>query len=198
MGFGTIIAGVYFLAVLIVSGYVITDTVNRMSETSYESVLTAGNIQMNRLGSSASITEFSISPPSGSDGGVINVNLLNTGEVKIVAEDFSKIDILLTYTDTVDETQTYWCSYQADGYDANTPTQVQWWTNGNPSPAVVDPSNWDPSKTLSITITLPSSQPIVSGSDVYLKVVLPGGSSTTESCSFALATTSTTTGATTG
>ena len=58
MGFGTIIAGVYFLAVLIVSGYVITDTVNRMSETSYESVLTAAKIQFNKLDSSASITKL--------------------------------------------------------------------------------------------------------------------------------------------
>ena len=189
MGFGTIIAGVYFIAVLIVSGYVITDTVNRMSKLSYESVLTASNIQLNKLESSASITKIDARVEANGSG-VIYVDLLNTGNVKILSSDFSKIDVLLTYTytDTTTDTQTkqtQWCYY-----DSNTPSQDQWTTNStispNPSPGVVDPSNWDPAETLAVVIALPLTQPlsISSGSDGYLKVVLPGGSAAAETFSF--------------
>jgi archaellum component FlaF (FlaF/FlaG flagellin family) len=184
MGFGTIIAGVYFVAVLIVSGYVITDTVNRMSHMSYESVLTAGTIQYSKLDSSARITGINYSD----DGSRIYVNLLNTGELKIVSGDLPKIDILLTYTYTdigtnSQITQTHWCYY-----GSNIPSEDQWSKNStiqpNPSPAIIDPLDWDPSKTLSITIVLAPSQYITPGSNVYLKVILPGGASTAETFAF--------------
>ena len=186
MGFATIIAGVYFVAVLIVCGYVVTDTVNRMSAVSYNSVLTATSIQFNRLGSSASITGLSVSP----DGEEISVSLLNTGEVKIDNAEFSKIDVLLTYTDNgTGVTETHWCPYGSTQQDQT----CYWSNNGNPSPAVVDPQDWNPSKTLSITIQLANPQQIAPDSAVYLKVVLPGGSSTEANCSFTATTSSTTT-----
>ena len=175
MGFGTIIAGVYFVAVLIVSGYVVTDTVNRLSSSSYESVLTAASIQLNKVGSSANITGISVAD----EGAVIYANLTNTGEVKIVKGDFQQIDIILTYTDNSSITQTHWCYY-----DSNDPSQNRWSLNSaflpNPFPGVVDPQDWDPAKTLSITIQLAQSQYLMPGSIGYLKVVLPGGSSTAD------------------
>ena len=175
MGFGTIIAGVYFVTVLVVSGYVITDTVNRLSSSSYESVLTAASIQLNKLGSAANITGVSL----GGGGGAIYVNLTNTGEVKIVSADFQYIDIILTYTDSSSITQTHWCYY-----DSNDPSLDRWSLNStfspNPFPSVVDPQDWNPAKTLSITIELAQSQYLMPGSVGYLKVILPGGSSTAD------------------
>ena len=172
MGFGTIIAGVYFVTVLVVSGYVITDTVNRLSSSSYESVLTAASIQLKKVGSSANITGVSL----GGGGGAIYVNLTNTGEVKIVSADFQYIDIILTYTDSSSITQTHWCYY-----DSSDPSQDRWSLNStfspNPFPGLVDPQDWDPAKTLSITIVLAQSEYFMPGSVGYLKVILPGGSS---------------------
>jgi len=185
MGFDTIIAGIYFVAVLIVSGYVITDTVNRMSDMSYESVLTAATMQLNKIGSSASITK--IDARVGNEGGVVYVNLLNTGQLKISSADFPKMDILLTYTDSdIGITQTHWCYYSSDGPLQN--PSCDWAKNStispNPSPSLVDPLNWDPSTTLSITIQLAQSQYVMLGSAGYLKVVLPGGSSTAGNFTF--------------
>jgi hypothetical protein len=176
MGFGTIIAGIYFVAVLIVSGYVVTDTVNRMSNTSYESVLTASSIELEKLRSSASISGILI----GDEHGEIYVNITNTGEVRIVSADFLQIDIILTYTDNSTRlTQTHWCYY-----DSNDPSQYRWLLNStfspNPFPAMVNPLDWDPSKTLSITIELAEPHHIMPGSVGYLKVVLPEGSSTAQ------------------
>jgi len=185
MGFDTIIAGIYFVAVLIVSGYVITDTVNRMSDMSYESVLTAATMQLNKIGSSATITK--IDARVGDEGGVVYVNLLNTGQVKISSADFPKMDILLTYTDSdTGIAQTHWCYYSSDGPLQN--PSCDWAKNStispNPSPSLVDPLNWDPSTTLSITIQLAQSQYVMPGSAGYLKVVLPGGSSTAGNFTF--------------
>ena len=176
MGFGTIIAGIYFVAVLIVSGYVVTDTVSRMSNTSYESVVSASSIQLAQLRSSASITGILV----GSGADEIYVNLTNTGNLKIVSSDFPQIDVILTYTDnSTGLTQTHWCYY-----GSNDITQDRWSLNSaihpNPFPAVVNPLDWDPSKTLSITIELAQPSVIMSGSTGYLKIVLPQGSSTAQ------------------
>lgn len=174
MGFGTIIAGIYFVAVLIVSGYVVTDTVNRMSNTSYDSVLTASSIQLEKLRSSLSVSGVRV---AGGDA-AIYVNLTNTGDAKIVSSDFPQIDVILTYTDNSTRiTQTVWCYYGSTDL-----FQDRWLLNStispNPFPAVVNPLDWDPSKTLSITIDLAQPHQITPGSIAYLKVILPGGSST--------------------
>ena len=172
MGFGTIIAGIYFVAVLIVSGYVVADTVNRMSATSYQSVLNAESVQLVKVRSSAIISGILV----GGDSDELYVNLTNNGEVKIVNAEFPQIDFILTYTDnSTGITQTHWCYY-----DSNNQTQERWFLNytinPNPFPAVVDPLDWDPSKTMSVTIELAQPHHIMPGSIGYVKVVLPEGS----------------------
>lgn len=175
MGFGTIIAGIYFVAVLIVSGYVVTDTVNHMSNTAYDSVLTASSMQLEKVRSSATISGIIV----GETHIVIYANLTNNGEVRIVSGEFAQIDIILTYEDSTGSTQTHWCFY-----NSSDTSQDRWFLNAtihpNPFPSIVNPQDWDPSKTLSITIVLGQPSQIMPGSIGYLKVVLPEGSSTAQ------------------
>ena len=177
MGFGTIIAGIYFVTILIVSGYAIADTINRMSMLSYQEVVSASSIQLAKLRSSAYVSGLLV----GGDHAELYVNLTNNGEVTIVQSDFKQIDVILTYTDNATgNTQSHWCYFDGDA------SQDRWILNStvnpNPFPAVIDPLDWNPSKTLSITIVLASPSEISDSpnSAGYLKVVLPGGFSTAE------------------
>jgi archaellum component FlaF (FlaF/FlaG flagellin family) len=176
MGFGTIIAGIFFVVVLIASCYVYADSVTRLSQSSLESIQGATSIQLEKLRSSADIVSIVPSP----DRTMVYVNITNTGELKITRNEFQYIDILITYTDdATGVTQTYWC-YFVSSPVLYAPTQVRWlwWLNStNPVPAIINPLDWDPSKTLSITIELAYSQQIRSGTNGYLRVTLPEGSS---------------------
>lgn len=177
MGFGTIVAGIYFVAVLIMSCYVYANSVNQLSNASIQSIEGATSIQLERLRSSAQITNITLS----SDGSELFVNVTNTGDVTVPSTDFQQIDIFVTYTDNSSGvTNTTWCYYRSFN-----PAQDRWALNStifpNPSPAMVDPLNWDPSKILSITIQLAAPHHVRPGSPGYLKIVLPQGSSTAES-----------------
>jgi len=173
MSYGTIIAGIYFVAILLVSCYVYADSVNRMSNMSFQSIQSASSIEMEKLRSSASIKSILLA----SDHATLYVNVTNTGDVKITGDEFQDIDILITYTDNATGiTQSYWCYY-----DSNNPANDRWILNStitpNPFPAIVNPLDWDPSETLSLTIELAAPHQIRGGTTGYLKVILPQGSS---------------------
>lgn len=176
MGYGTIIAGIYFVAILLVSCYVYADSVNRMSNISFQSIQSASSIEIEKLRSSANVASIVES----NDHTKLFVNLTNTGDVKINRVDFQDIDVLVTYTDNATGiTQSYWCYY-----GSNDPAKDRWIVNStivpNPFPAIINPLDWDPSETLSITIELAASHQIRAGTTGYLKVILPQGSSSAE------------------
>jgi hypothetical protein len=171
------VAGIYFVAVLIMSLYVYAGSVTQLSNTSIQSIEGATSIQLERLRSSALISNITVSQ----DTSELFVTVINTGDIKISSTDFQSIDILLTYTDNATGiSQTSWCYYQS----TNT-TQNRWTLNStivpNPYPATVDPLDWNPSKTLAIVIQLGTPHHIRSGTGGYLKIVLPQGSSAAQS-----------------
>ena len=173
MGFGTVIAGIYVIGMLLLSFYVFANSVNHMSTMSWESLQNNLKINLERVGSSLNVANISMS----ADRTRLYVNLTNTGEIKIPRNQFAEIDVLVTYTDAATGfTQTYWCYY-----NSSDTTQVRWTLNStispNPSPSILDPLDWDPSKTLAITIQLAGSSQIKSDSTGYVKVIMPGGSS---------------------
>ena len=176
MSYGTMIAGIYFVAILLVSCYVYADSVTRMSDISVQSIQKASSIQIEKLKSSAYIGSIQLT----SDHTKLYVNVTNTGDFKIVRNDLQYIDLLITFTDNATGiTQSYYCYYNF----AN-PTKERWILNStiipNPFPAIINPLDWDPSKTLSITIQLAGSHQIRAGTTGYLKVILPRGSSTAQ------------------
>jgi len=176
VGFGTIVAGIYFVAVLVVSLYVYANSVTQLSNASLQSIEGATSIQLDRLRSSANINNITVSP----DDSEIFVNVTNTGDLKISSTEFQSIDVFVTYTNNATGvTQTYWCYYQSSDL-----TQNRWSLNSavspNPFPATIDPLDWDPAKTLSITIQLATPNHIRPGTAGYLKIVLPQGSSASQ------------------
>jgi len=173
MGFGTIVAGIYFVAVLVMSMYVYASSVTQLSNTSLQSIEGATSIQLDRLRSSASISNITVSD----DTSELFVTIINTGDLKVPGIDFSSIDVLITYTDNATGiSQTYWCYYQSID-----PAQNRWALNStivpNPYPATVDPLDWNPSKTLAIVVQLATPHHFRPGTGGYLKIVLPQGSS---------------------
>jgi len=177
MGFATIVAGIYLVAVLIVSFYVCANSFNQLSTASIQSIQAATSIQMERLRSSAQIEKVTVS----TDESKLFVNINNTGDVNVPNNAFQEIDVFVTYTDNLTGiTQTYWCYYNSVN-----PAQDRWALNStiipNPFPATVDPYGWDPSKTLSIIIQLAAPHHIRLGTDGYLKIILPEGTVAAES-----------------
>ena len=172
MAYGTVIAGVYLVGILLVSFYILADSVNRISTASLMSMDNAMKIRMEKLGSAVDLANITVS----SDRAKLYVNLVNTGDIKIPRSQLADIDVLITYENQSGIVQTYWCYYNSSEL-----TKPRWTLNStitpNPFPAVLNPLDWDPSKTLAITIQLPSSQQLQHGSVGYLKIILPQGSS---------------------
>jgi archaellum component FlaF (FlaF/FlaG flagellin family) len=173
VGYGTVIAGIYLVGILFVSFYAFADSVNRMSTTSWQSVEEALKVKMQKLDSALYVTNITVS----SDRTRVYANLTNTGDVTIARSQFADMDVLITYTNNATGvTQTYWCYYNSSDTDRD-----RWTLNStitpNPSPSIVNPLDWDPSKTLAITIQLAEGNQMKDHSIGYLKIILPEGSS---------------------
>ena len=171
MGYGTVIAGIYFTTILLTASYVFVDSVNRTSTSSANAFRDVSSIEVQKLRSSCSITSLTV-------GGVrtrLNLDLQNIGDVKVVRSDYWKIDVLLTYVDEATQiTATYWCYYSSSDTSKHR-WQLDPGVTPNPSPNVVNPLDWDPDETLSIVIYLPSGKRIRDNRDGYVTIALPSG-----------------------
>lgn len=169
-GYGTVIAGIYFTAILLTACYVLSDSMNRMSTSSVGSLKDLSTIEVQRLRSSCSIDSLGISGRN-----TLFIDLENIGDVKVVKSDYWKIDVLLTYQDEATHiTGTYWCYY-----DSSDTSKHRWRLDPevtpNPSPDVVNPLDWDPSEALSIVIYLPSGKRVHDNTNGYVTIALPPG-----------------------
>jgi archaellum component FlaF (FlaF/FlaG flagellin family) len=171
LGYGAVIAGIFFVAILLLSCYVYADSMNRISTISWRSLEAASSISLDKLRSALSIRNVIVA----ANRTKLYVNVTNNGTVKVDHADFAGIDVILTYTDEpTGLTQTYWCYYNsADS------AKHRWSLNSsftNPYPSIVNPLDWDPSETLSLIIELPVSNQFGNDTVGYLRVVLPEGS----------------------
>jgi len=170
-GHGTVLAGICFMTVLLTASYVFVDSIYRTSTSSASSLRDVSSIEIVRLKSSCSMLSI-----YEKDRDKVYVELQNSGNVKVVASDFWRIDVLLTYVDDATSTKvTYWCYYNTSD------TSKHRWIldpaeSPNPSPTAVNPLDWDPSETLSIVIYIPSSAKIKRNTSGYVIVALPSGS----------------------
>lgn len=170
LGHGTVIAGVYFVAILLVSCYAYADSINRVSTISWRSLEAASSIRFDKLRSGLSISSAQVVK------GILYVDAINDGTVRISRAQFAKMDVILTYTEKqTGLTQTHWCYY-----NSTDSSRHRWSVNPsftNPYPSIVNPLDWDPSETLSLVIALPASNQFKKDTIGYVKVVLPQGSS---------------------
>jgi len=174
LGQETVVAGVCFVAILLLSCYVYADSVNRLSTISWKSIEVASSIGSDKLNSRLSITRAVVA----ADRTKLYVNVTNDGTVKITHAEFAQMDVFLTYAD-----ETYWCYYNSSDSPIHDSSKYMWSLNSsfaNPYPSVVNPRDWDPSETLSLIVVLPASpfqHYFEDHTYVYVKVVLPHGSS---------------------
>ena len=172
MADGTVVAGVCFVAILLLSCYVYADSVNRISTISWRNIEVASSIDLEKLETGLTIANVIVA----ANGTKLYLNATNTGSVKIDRADFPKIDVILTYTDNkTNLRQTYWCYYNS----ANS-SRHSWSLNSsftNPYPSTVNPLDWNPSETLSLVIVLASINQFKPDTFGYVKVILPQGSS---------------------
>jgi archaellum component FlaF (FlaF/FlaG flagellin family) len=169
-----VIAGLCFVAILLLSFYVYADSVNRLSTISWRSIEAASSIGSGKLNSRLSITKAVVA----SDRTKLYVNVTNDGTVKIDHSEFAQMDVFLTYAG-----ETYYCYYNSSDSPVHDSSKYTWSLNSsfpNPYPSVVNPLDWDPSKILSLVVALPASpfqHYFEDHTYVYVKVVLPQGSS---------------------
>jgi archaellum component FlaF (FlaF/FlaG flagellin family) len=167
-----VIAGIYFVAILLFSCYVYADSMNRISTTSWKSLQEASSISLNRLRSGLSTTSVVVA----GNRTKLYVNVTNDGTMKIDRANFEEMDVILTYTDeNTNLKQTYWCYY-----NSLEPSKHRWSLNSsfaNPYPSAVNPLDWDQSETLSLVVELPTVNQMKLDTVGYLRIVLPEGSS---------------------
>jgi archaellum component FlaF (FlaF/FlaG flagellin family) len=186
LGQETVIGGVCFVAILLLSCYVYADSANRLSTISWRSLEVASSISSEKLNSRLSITGLAVAASRTK----LYVNVTNDGTLKIAKSSFAQIDVILTYTNEgTDVAQTYWCHFDSSDSPIHDSSIHRWSLNSslvpNPYPGIVNPLDWDPSETLSLVVELSASNQFRSdtGHDTgYVKIVLPQGSS--NSCSF--------------
>jgi archaellum component FlaF (FlaF/FlaG flagellin family) len=177
---GTVIAGVCLVTVLLVSFYVYGDSMNRMSTISWRSIEVASSISLDKLRSGLSIVKVIVAAGRTK----LYVNATNTGTIKIDRAEFAQMDVILAYTEeTTNLNQTYWCYYNSSDSPIYDSSRYTWSLNSsfaNPFPSVVNPLDWDPSKTLSLVVQLPTSpfpHHFMNDTVGYVKVILPQGTS---------------------
>jgi hypothetical protein len=102
---------------------------------------------------------------------------MNTGNLRVVKADYSKIDVLLTYIDEATLIKRTYYAY----YDSPDTSKHRWRLDPavtpNPSPSSVNPLDWDPSEVLAIVIYLPSGKRIRNNTPGYVLVSLPSAAS---------------------
>jgi len=173
LGYGTLIAGVYFVAILLLSCYVYADSMNRISAISWKSLEVASDIQFEKLKSGVSISQVQVQHGQSP----LYLDAINDGTITISRVGFSKMDVILTYTDKATGLpKTIWCYY-----NSSDTSRCRWRLDpsfpSNPHPSIVNPLDWDPSETLSLIIEIPASGEFKAKTSGYVKVVLPQGSS---------------------
>jgi hypothetical protein len=173
LGYGTVIGGVYFVMILLLSCYVYADSMNRMSAISWKSLEVASDIQYERLKSGIFISQVQVQHGHNP----LYLDAINDGTITISRADFSRIDVILTFTDNATSlTTANWCYYNSS--DAS---RCRWRLDpslpSNPHPSAVNPLDWDPSETLSLVIEIPASNEFKDKSSGYVKVALPQGAS---------------------
>jgi archaellum component FlaF (FlaF/FlaG flagellin family) len=169
---GTVIAGVCFVAILLLSCYVYADSINRISTISWRNIEVASSIDLNKLETGLAIANVIVA----ANRTKLYLNATNTGAVKIDRANFAQMNVILTYTDeNTNVTQTYWCYY-----NSTDSSRHRWSLNSsftNPYPSTVNPLDWNPSETLSLVIELAAINQFRHDTFGYVKVVLPQGSS---------------------
>lgn len=160
MGFGTIIASMISVAILLLASYVCSSGGFYMAD-----VLANSLMEMQENENEIMKTEIEITNIS-ADEAHIFVSLNNTGSAKI--GDFDYMDVIVNYSNTSGAVKTIWIPYQGDSKALENK-----WTVGNISPDLVNPGILDPAEEMRLQILLEDS--LKNDSVNWLLVAAPNG-----------------------
>lgn len=160
MGFGTVIASMISVAILLLASYVCSSGGFYMADVLANSVM-----EMQENENEIMKTEIEIINIS-ADEAEIFMYLNNTGSTKI--GNFDYMDVIVKYSNTSGTVKTIWIPYQEDaGILENK------WIVGNISPDLVNPGILDPGEEMELQILLEDS--LKNESVNWLLVAAPNG-----------------------
>jgi len=163
MGFGTVIAAMISVTVILLASYVCSSGGFYMTDVLASSVLEMQENKGDILKTGIKITRIN------TDKTDIFVSLNNTGSTKI--GDFDYMDVIVNYSNTSDTAKTIWIPYQEGAG-----TLESKWAVGNISPDLVNPGVLDPGEEMELKILLNES--LKDGSANWIMVAAPNGAQT--------------------
>ena len=163
MGFGTVIATIFSVTLLVVATFVIMSILfdsTDMISTSFKELKENSNEQLK--------TEISVSTVIASASNV-NVSINNTGHVKIT--DFQNMDVLIRYY-SYSESET--SNIKWIPYTEGLPPASNTWTDNGISPDVINPGILDPDEAMNMWIKV--DPPVWNQSENnWLQITTPNG-----------------------
>lgn len=160
MGFGTVIASMLSVAILLLASYVCSSGGFYMADVLANSVM-----EMQENKNEIMKTNIEITNISANEAGIF-VSLNNTGSTKV--GDYDYMDVIVKYSNASGIAKTMWVPYQGD------PDALEnKWTVGNISPDLVNPGILDPGEEMELQILLGDS--LENKSVNWLLVAAPNG-----------------------
>lgn len=160
MGFGTVIASMISVAILLLASYVCSSGGFYMADVLANSVMEMQENENEIMKTEIEITNIS------ADEAEIFMYLNNKGSTKI--GNFDYMDVIVKYSNTSGTVKTIWIPYQEDaGILENK------WIVGNISPDLVNPGILDPGEEMELQILLEDS--LKNESVNWLLVAAPNG-----------------------
>ena len=160
MGFGTVIASMLSVAILLLASYVCSSGGFYMADVLANSVM-----EMQENENEIMKTDIEITNISANEAGIF-VSLNNTGSTKV--GDYDYMDVIVKYSNTSGIAKTMWIPYQGDP-----DTLGNKWTVRNISPDLVNPGILDPGEEMELQILLEDS--LENKSVNWLLVAAPNG-----------------------
>lgn len=172
MGLSNTVSAAFFTLILITgASYLISLNIDLMKTTS-EPLEEYMHTEQTRLGQNCEINSWrELSSHS------VILNVTNTGSESIRIQDFSDLDVIVSYSDAQSE-HVKWLSFDTSSPSTNHWTVLQVYTNGKPGD-VLNPLNlsgepyglWDPDETIEIQVYIEVNVQSFN----YIKLVLPYG-----------------------
>lgn len=166
MGFGTVIAAMVSVAIILLASYVCSNGGFYMADRITNSVMEMQENENEILKTGIEITGYY------TDGTNISLYLHNTGSTKI--KDFDHMDVIVNYSNQSGNAKTRWIPHQEDAGNL-----INEWTVNktfNPdlgSPDFVNPGIFDPDEKMKLQISLEDS--LKNNSINWIMVATPNG-----------------------
>ena len=160
MGFGSIIAAMISVAIILLASYVCSNGGFYMADGLANSVIDMQENKNEMLKTEIEVTNASIDTVSMT----AQVFLQNTGSTKI--GDFTYMDLIVTYKNESGDMKTIWIPYQEG--------EIRW-TKGVIVPDLINPGIFDPGENMKLQIWLDPSDPIENSNENWFLVAAPNG-----------------------